>query len=70
MPMRLFVGYAEECVVVGVGVFWVYVGCGELLVFIHRESNPTACVEISLTYLQMTLAVLKDGLVPIAASLV
>jgi hypothetical protein len=34
MPIRLFVGYAEECVVVGVGVFRVYVGCGDLSAFV------------------------------------
>jgi hypothetical protein len=66
VSMRLFVGHAEECVVVGVGVFRVYAGCGDLLASI---STPTVRVEISLTYLQMTLAVLKGGLVPIAASL-
>ena len=69
--MRLFVGYAEERVEVGVGVFRVRLGCWVVSMCWTGTSTCSGwefltCV-VGLTYLPMTLAVLRGGLVPIAA---
>jgi hypothetical protein len=72
--MRLFVGYTEESVEIGIGVIRVDIGyipsVSQSSSFWWSDSLNEIDLAVKMTHLPMILAVLKGGLVPIAPLLV